>query len=357
MKRILVTGSGGSPATGFVRSLRAAPEKMFLVGTDCNKFYLMRSETDVTFLVPRATERDYVDILNQIIEENELEFLHVQNDAEMKFVSANREKIKIVKFLPSKETVEICLNKMKSHERWIDAGLKQPQTMMIDDEADLRIAFKEFGTPVWIRDTSGAGGRGSLPAKSVKIAKAWMDFKEGWGRYTAAEFLGNSESITWQSIWKDGKLIVAQGRKRLYWELAKLAPSGISGATGTGVTISDPQLDDIAQRAILAISSRPNGIFSVDLTFDNDGIPNPTEINIGRFFTTHELFTRAGLNMPYIVVKLGCGESIPEINPRLNPLMDNFAWIRGMDFTPVFTTMDEINSSIDILKQRRKRLE
>ena len=34
MKRIMVTGAGGSPATGFVRSLRAAPEPYYLIGVD-----------------------------------------------------------------------------------------------------------------------------------------------------------------------------------------------------------------------------------------------------------------------------------------------------------------------------------
>jgi len=356
MKRILVTGSGGSPATGFVRSLRAAPEEMFLVGTDCSEFYVMRSETDETFLVPRATEGDYIAILNQIIEENELEFLHVQNTAELKVISDNRKKLNITTFLPSKKTIHICQNKLLSHEAWASAGIKQPKTMMINDESDLKVAFKEFGKPLWIRDTTGAGGRGSLPVKSLRLAKAWLDFKEGWGKYTAAEMLGESKSTTWQSIWKDGELIVAQGRRRLYWELAKLAPSGISGATGTGITVSDEQLDDMAQRTIFAIDKDPHGIFSVDLTYNKEEVPNPTEINIGRFFTTHEFFTQAGLNMPYVFVRLAYGESVPEIKTRLNPLPNNLAWIRGMDFKPILTTMNEINSSIKILERRRNRL-
>ena len=64
------------------------------------------------------------------------------------------------------------------------------------------------------------------------------------------------------------------------------------------MTVSDPVVDDIAQRAIRAINPEPSGIFGVDLTYDRDGVPNPTEINIGRFFTTHQFFTAAGLNMP-----------------------------------------------------------
>ena len=165
-------------------------------------------------------------------------------------------------------------------------------------------AFKEFGAPIWLRAVvSPGGGKGSFRADHLKVARSWIDFCEGWGNFTAAECL-QPDSITWTSLWKDGELIVAQGRRRLYWEFGDRAPSGITGLTGTGVTVSDPVVDDIALSAVKAVDGKPNGIFAVDLTYDRQGTPNPTEINIGRFFTTHLFFTRAGLNLPHVFVKL-----------------------------------------------------
>jgi len=351
MKKILIPGAGGSPATNFVRSLRQAPENFHLIGLDCNKFYLMRAETDEKYLVPPANNENYIDVINSIIKKTGAEFMHIQNDAEMGFISENREKFNIKMFLPSKETIKTCLNKLESYKRWKEVGLKLPETILINDEDDLKVAFEKFNNKVWIRDPVGAGARGALPTDKFKIAKAWIDFKEGWGKYTVAEQL-KPQSTTWLSIWKDGELIVAQGRKRIYWELGKIAPSGISGATGTGISVSDPVLDEIAQKAVLAISKKPNGIFAVDLTYDNNGIPNPTEINIGRFFTTHEFFTQAGLNMPYMLVKLAYNEEIPLIQKKINPLKENLAWIRGIDFLPILTDMSTINSYEDKLKER-----
>jgi Phosphoribosylaminoimidazole carboxylase (NCAIR synthetase) len=196
--------------------------------------------------------------------------------------------------LPDHHTVEVCQDKFASFEYWKKAGLTVPETIRVNDENDLKKAFKQFGAPIWIRAIiSPGGGKGSFRAPDLAIAKAWIDYCEGWGNFVAAECLEEG-SITWQSIWKDGKLVVAQGRKRLYWEFANRAPSGVTGITGTGVTVSDPVVDDLAQKAIFAIDKKPNGIFSVDFTFDKKGIPNPTEINIGRFFTTHFFFTQAG---------------------------------------------------------------
>jgi carbamoyl-phosphate synthase large subunit len=352
MKRILVFGAGGSPAVNFIRSLKQAPEKYYLVGTDCDKYYLQRSETDEKHLVPRADEKDYLDVINGIIDETKVEFCHAQNDTEISYISKYRDKLNAKTFLPVHKTVEICQNKLESYKRWEKAGLQQPETMKIDNEDDLKAAFEKF-KEVWVRDTSGAGGKGSLRSNNFKITKTWIDFKQGWGHYTAAECL-TSNSITWQSIWEDGQLIVAQGRKRLYWELAKIAPSGISGATGAGITVSNPILDDIAQKAIFAIDNKPNGIFSVDMTYDNKGVPNPTEINIARFFTTHEFFTKTGLNMPHIYVKLAYGEEVPEIKKKLNPLKPGLVWIRGIDFLPVLTDIDTISKTVDKLNKRRK---
>ena len=353
MKRILVTGAGGSPAVNFTRSLRALQENFYLIGTDCNVFYLQRAETDETHLVPCANEDDYIGILNDVIDESNAELIHAQNDLEVYIISKNREKLNIKTFLPEQRTIDICLNKFESYKLWKKEGIKQPETLKIDKEKDLAAAFQILGNKIWLREVSGAGGKGSISVENYETAKSWIDFRNGWGKFTAAECL-EPQSITWQSIWKDGELIVAQSRKRLYWELAKLAPSGISGVTGAGVTASDSLVDDIAQRSILAIDKNPNGIFSVDLTYDNKGLPNPTEINIGRFFTTHEFFTRAGLNMPYIFVKLACNEKIPNIERKINPLPTGLVWIRGVDFVPVFTDMTKIKYYEEILANRKK---
>src|SRR5438477_12191568 len=105
MKRVLVTGAGGSPAVNFTRSLRKAPESFYLVGTDADKFYLMRAETDRRYLVPLARDPDYLAVLNEIIEREKIEFVHAQNDVEVSFLSENRERLRARTFLPSKETI------------------------------------------------------------------------------------------------------------------------------------------------------------------------------------------------------------------------------------------------------------
>jgi hypothetical protein len=355
LKRILITGAGGSPSTNFVRSLRLAPEPFDLVGTDADEFLLMRAETDSRYLVPLASDPAYLEVLNDIIDEERVDLVHAQNDAEVRFLSDHRDQVHARTFLPSAETVRVCQDKFLSYERWHAAGIVVPETVVMHTETDLQQAFASFGGQMWLRDATGAGGRGALPVHDLDTARSWLDLRQGWGRYTASELL-EPETITWMSIWHHGELVLAQGRKRLYWELSKVSQSGVTGATGAAITVADPQVDEIAMAAVLAIDREPDALFGVDLTYDRNGIPNPTEINIGRFFTTHLFFTELGVNMPYVFVKLACDEAPPEIAQKLNPARPGMVWIRGMDFEPVLVPMTDIESQREQLVVRRQKL-
>jgi carbamoyl-phosphate synthase large subunit len=355
MKRVLVTGAGGSPATNFVRSLRMAPEPVHLIGTDADRYCLMRAETDTRHLVPPAGDPAYLDVLGAIIERERIDLVHAQNDAEVAFLSEHRDQVRARLFLPARRTVRICQDKFRSFERWRAAGLKVPETVLVGSEEDLKAAFDRFGGALWLRATTGAGGRGALPVRDYDTARSWLEFQRGWGSFTAAELL-EPGSITWMSIWHGGDLVVAQGRERVYWELSRVSPSGVTGVTGAGVTVSDPALDELATRAVLAIDPNPHGLFGVDLTFDRSGTPNPTEINVGRFFTTHQFFTNLGLNMPYIYLKLAFGEPPPPIARRLNPVPVDQVWIRGVDFEPVLTCRAEIDRHVAELEELQRAI-
>ena len=201
MKRILVTGAGGSPSANFIRSLRAADEEYYIVGTDADKYYLQRAEVDAKYLAPFANDPKYIDFLNYIIEKENIEFVHAQNDVEVGFLSENREKINAKTFFPAKETVKILQDKFESFKLWEKAGIKVPKTKLIEGrDTDLAALLEEMGGSMWIRAISGAGGRGSLPVHDVKSAKNWLDFQEkngSWdGNFTVSELL-EPETVTW----------------------------------------------------------------------------------------------------------------------------------------------------------------
>ena len=85
------------------------------------------------------------------------------------------------------------------------------------------------------------------------------------------------------------------------------------------------------------------------MTYDHLGVPNPTEINISRFFTTVLFFTQAGLNLPLIFKNIALYNEFPALQKRVNPLPDGLLWLRGMDTRPRLMTQEEIEKEIIIL--------
>lgn len=352
MIRILVAGDGGAPTLNFVRSLKRMEQRPYLIGMGSSAYDLCKSECDETHLVPWAKDADYIPVLKDLIRRTKPDFFHQQNDKEIAVVSEHRDELGVKTFLPSRETVAVCVNKWASYERWQKAGIKVPRTVLLKEASQLKDVMRELGPKVWLRAWEGGFGFGAVPTDDPEFARIWIDSYDGWGSFTAAECL-SPDSITWTSIWKDGQLVVAQGRKRLYWEFGNRNLSGVTGITGTGVTVSDPVVDEISLKAVKAIDSHPQGIFSVDLTYDAQGIPNPTEINIARFFTTHEFFAAAGLNVAEIYLKCALDLPLPKLERVMNPLPEGLAWVRGMDSPPVLTTVAAIEARIAGLKRWR----
>lgn len=344
MAKIYVGGAGGAPSNNFIKSLRNSNRADHIIGTTCVPSDLFLADAEEKYVVPPANAANYPHKVIDLLSKVRPDFMHLQNDFEVRAISRIRDQVTATGtklFLPADETVENCVDKEKSYAIWKAAGVPVPETMLLNSAADLKVAFDKLGPKIWVRAIEGGGGRGALPTDSYDFARIWIDRFQGWGSFTASELL-SQKTITWQSIWHEGELVVAQTRMRRSWNFGNRTLSGVTGITGVGETASFPDVDRISQDAILTVDKRPHGIFSVDMTYDFAGVPKPTEINIGRFFTTHYFFTKAGLNFPEILVNIALENKFPTLEKKINPLPDGLVWIRGMDVEPVLTTATEL---------------
>lgn len=344
MAKIQVGGAGGAPSNNFIRSLRESGRNDYIVGTTCTPSDLFLADAEEKYVVPPATAANYPEKILGLIAKIRPDFLHVQNDYEVRAISRLRNQVMALGtklYLPNADSIENCVDKQKSYAIWRASGVRVPETILLNNESDLKAAFDRFGSTIWVRAIEGAGGRGALPADNYEFARIWIERFKGWGAFTASELL-SEKSITWQSIWYEGELVVAQTRRRRSWNFGNRTLSGVTGITGVGETCSDPLVNRIAQDAILAIDKKPHGVFSADMTYDLVGYPKPTEINIGRFFTTHYFFTKAGLNFPEIYCNIALDGKFPVLKKKINPLPDGLIWIRGMDQQPALTTVEEL---------------
>lgn len=351
----MIAGAGGAPTENVIHSWKESTHDEEIIGIGSEPFDMMLSEASRLYQVPYAVNSGYEKRLLEVIDKEKPDLAHFQNDVEIRVVSRMREKLlerNVKLYMPSKETVEICVDKGKSTEIWQREGIKVPKTIIVKDEHDLKTAFDKLGDKdgnIWLRSTVGGGGKGALPTNDYEFAKIWINRFNGWGEFTAAELL-TKDTVTWLSIWYEGELVVAQTRKRNSWNFGNRTLSGVTGITRVGETYSNENVNKVALDSIYSIDKKPHGIYGVDMTYDTNGIPNPTEINISRFFTTVYFFTAAGLNMPEIFKNIALYNEFPtNLDKKINPLPDGMLWIRGMDRKPILTTMEEIKGKIDLL--------
>lgn len=341
MKRILITGAGGPAGLNFIRSLRKSPEKLYLIGTDCNQYHLAwvqdrnnpENMVDEAHIVPRSDSPDYLPKLNELIQKTGAELLHAQPDGDVKLFSDHRERLACPVFLPSKATIDVCQDKYLSAKAWQQAGLPLVETMYVTSRVeDLRKAEETFGYPYWVRASQGASSRGSSPVYNLETAQSWIRYWEardiGW-RFIAQEYLPGAV-IAFQSLWHDGEVVTSAARDRVEYLYPSLAPSGVTNTPVVAKTIHRHDVNEMAVRAVRAIDPNATGVFCVDLRENRLGEPIPTEINCGRFFTTSYFFTEAGVNMPYYYVKMAFGEALPDLK-AFNAIPENWYWCRHID--------------------------
>ena len=356
MKRILLTSAGGRLAITIARALKAAPEPYYMIGVDASEFTLQRALTDEKHLVTRTNNPNYVELMQSIIAETQPDLMLVCITAEMQTISASRSILGCKTFLPDHQTIVTCDDKIAAANLFSKAGVPSPVSIKIDNKEDLRRAFNEIGNKLWLRATYGSAGKGSLPVNNFEDAVEWIDSNDGWGGFMAAKLL-QDRTVSWESVWRDGELIVAQSREREYWEYGRLAPSGISGIAGAAHTVHDNEVTQVGLAAVKAIDSRPNGILGVDMAYDDDGVPNVTEINAGRFMSGGVChFALNSVNVPEIVVRCALGENLGFATPWLDPVPADMVYVSGLDVEPVITTVEGIQSAKHALENRMNRL-
>lgn len=353
--KIIIAGAGGAPSEGVINSLLKCDKGDEIIGMGSEPTDLILSGASKKYVIPYADAPDYEEKLLKLIDIEKPDLIHFQNDLEIFEASKIRDKIlgKGTKlFMPSHEVIDTCVNKYKSYLKWEDSSVRVPRNIFISNENDLRRSFKELGDDsgkLWLRASSiGGGGKGALPTNDFEFAKRWIDRFNGWGDFVAAEML-TPNTVTWLSIWFEGELIVAQTRAREGWTHGNRTLSGVTGVTKVGKTKSDDKVTSVAFDAIKCIDPKPHGIYGVDMTYDKDGYPCPTEINISRFFTTILFFTEAGLNMPKIFKDIALYNEFPVLETKINPLPDNLLWLRGMDTRPKLYTRNHMESKLSFL--------
>ena len=344
---ILITAAGGPGAVNMTRSLALDPE-LRLIGCDASPYYVHLAITHERAIVPRCAERDaYINAVNGLVRRYTVDLIMPNNSLEAHVLSTERDRLEAPVFLPPASTLDKANSKWRSWQIWRESGLPVPETWLVESRSDLQRIFEDHSArPVWVRG-AGIPGKGiggaALPCKSRMQAEAWIDFYRGWGGMMASEYLPG-DNLTWIGLWQDGELITSQARRRLAYVIPHVSPSGITGAPAISETVHHAKLNDIGPRAALALDPNLTGVSFLDFKCDAQGEPRITEMNAGRFGTTHHFYSAAGLNLPLMYVRLALGLPLEATPPRFDALPAGLTWIRTLDCGPVLLQPGEVQS-------------
>ncbi len=344
--RILVTGAGGPGAVNLCRSLLMMNPQPRLIAADASDTYIFLALAHARERVPRCSERDdYLRAIRELVKRHRIDLIIPNNSLEIAVLQEARDSLGARTMLPKLATLHAANSKWESYKVWEGAGIPVPETVLLEQPANLRSCFERLqrrgGDPegrVWVLG-AGIPGKGigvaSLPCRTLEQAEQWVHYWSGWEGMIASEYLPG-ENLTWMGLFRHGELIMSQGRRRLAYVIPHVSPSGITGAPAISETVNDTELNRIGEAAVRAIDPDYHGVGFVDLKGDANGDPRVTELNAGRFGTTHFFYTAAGANFPEALVQLAMGER-PE-RPTHDALPEGLTWIRTLDAGPVLTT-------------------
>ena len=342
-----MTGSGGTGGINFIRALRLAEKqqnkKFFVVATDHNPHYLNFSESDVKVVSPRHDDALFVQLLIELVEKYDIDFLHPHPSSEAQVVSENLEsfkKTKVKTYLPN--STSIMPDKLEIHNALAKKHVRVPRTIEVKTFEDADRAFSEIGKPLWIRARSGAGGRLGLKVENAKQAKHWVELNTLQHRAKVSDFVIQEylpgRDLAFDSLWFKGQLVTSYCRERLEYFLKHISLSGITGTPTIARTLREEKINHVGMEAVKALDTEPNGFFSVDIKEDTLGNCVVTEVD-GKWHTTAPLWGYAFakvLNKPelnltnqYITLALN-GKSEADL-PKYNLFPENYYLIRQLD--------------------------
>jgi carbamoyl-phosphate synthase large subunit len=345
-----VTGAGSGLANNVIRSLRAAEPALVVVGAHDDRFLLKKSAADVNCLLPPADHPHHVTRLRRVVAHEHVDLLVPTSDGDVRLVSRHRRRLGCRVFLPRHPVVELCQDKCRVSAYLRRRGVPAPRTLPVRRLGDVATLFRRLPPGrVWCRVRRGSGSYGATPVDGPRQAQAWMglwrDLRGVPPRdFTLCEYLPGRD-FGCQSVWDQGRLVLAKTFERLAYFGGGSQLSGVTSAASLAKAIVAPAVVEVCQAAVRALDPRASGLFCIDLKADAAGLPHVTDINVGRFSLTTGLYDLIGQHSTAAAyLRLALGRPV-EIAEPYDAAPDHYL-VRDVDTLPAIVHAEELFEGI-----------
>lgn len=346
-RRLLISNAGTGPSNSVVRSLRAGDPSFFIAGCHDDRFVLKKSSADRNYLVPAPDHPGFRDALCRIIDTERIDLLIPNDDPEVRVISDFRDDLPCRLFLPQPAVIALCQDKYDLTAFLLARGLPAPATYPVSQLEEIDELFHRLAPhrKLWCRIRTGSRSMGAIPVNRPAQARSWIEYWEEMRGvpatlFTLSEYLPGRD-FSCQSLWKDGVLVLAKVTERLSYFGGASRASGASSNAALAKTVLEPRVIEVCADVIRAVDPAAAGVFSIDLKENAAGTPCVTEINVGRFFSTTNLFDLTGKhNMALTYVRLALDEPV-DISD-VDDTAEDYYFVRDLDSAPDVVHADEL---------------
>jgi len=156
--RVLVTGAGALLGQGIIQSLlKSNLENFSVIAADPSPLSAGLYWTDDRYLLPMATDNNFISTLRGLIEKSKPDVIIPGTDVELMLMAINRENLErdygLKVLVSSPRVIEIADDKYKTFEFFRDNGFSPPESCLPGGESSL---IKSVGFPLIVKPRTGA---------------------------------------------------------------------------------------------------------------------------------------------------------------------------------------------------------
>ncbi len=343
--KILITGVGGPTPRSFAVSLKkySSYKPYELFGTDVNPLSIglyQHELFDKGFVIPSAKKTDdYWSALEKIIHDHKIEVAVILPELEVMEWSKRKQNgaLPCKALIPDWSIAKLLVDKQRMTEALSGQNVVPPSVGFSRSDKDLSRVFNELGNVFWVRSTTGTSGLGSLKVESIEALRNWIQINPGVEQFIASKFLPG-RNLACKLLYYEGKLLRAACGERVNYIMSKVAPSGITGNTSFGRLLNEPELIEVAKKAMDKLfetsDADKHGFFTADFKEDENGTPFVTEINI-RHVAFTQCFAAGGANFAEDTIRLLDGDATFDHNYKMYEFEKDLIFLRDVDSLPV----------------------
>jgi len=322
--RILITGVGSIVANSIIKSYKLITErKIFVVGVDI-KDSVTTSLIDKYYKILKPSDANYIELLLNICEKEKIDFIVPLVDDELEILSINKDfflKKNIIVCVNSIEKILLIKNKYKLYKYLEKNGLSVPKCKLIKNSQEFIVACKYLNFPkerICYKPTISSGSRG------FRIIDHDMDYEQFLFRekpnskYIDYNFVVSSmdkcknvpEIVLMEYV--SGALynvnVLAKNGKALFMVAGKVIAFELGNTVECEIVI-DEEINKYCTEVIKLLNL--NGNIGIEIAYDKNKQLKIIEINPrvqGQILSS----VVAGINFPYLELKMLLGEKLPK---------------------------------------------